>query len=384
MTRKSATMLLALVALWAPRASAQTAGTGGSGTTVTNNASGSNKGNINVILTKVGDKNYDTTKSLPLNLSDCINGKLTATLTSLPNSPQYPYLAVWWATGSGMCEEGNRGSRTPATSQCTRLSHNRENDRVNNYTNFAVEVDFSPVCQLNSDLSGGQDGKKELYFLLLSSKGSSEAAMFYGTLNFDLDLTPPDPPTITEAGVGQTDIPVKWSATIQTGDQFYVAADYSGGALERDGGVADADGGIMMDAGAGSGGCYSAYLKPGAKIDLSARPPGLLIAGPTTAREYSFTGEDFHGATKVPAVVVAKDRAGNVSAMSEVACLTVEPTSGFWNRYKQGDTAGTADPGCACSTPGARGRRAAGLAAIPATLLLACAWALRRIRRRAR
>jgi MYXO-CTERM domain-containing protein len=384
MTRKSATMLLAVIALWARPAFAQSTGTAGSGSTVTNNASGTVKGNITVLLSKVGTTNFDSTRPHPLGLDDCINKKLTVSLSNLPNSVQYPYLEVWWATGTSMCEAGDRGSRTPSTNQCTKLTHNKEDQKFNALTTAAVEVEFRPVCQLNAEQTGGSDGKKEIYFILLSSKGSSEAATFYGSLNFDLDLSPPPVPAITEHGSGMTDIRLAWSQSTggDTGIKYWVAADWSQGALMRDGGAAttDNDGGIANTE------CPSNYLVKGYRLDPEARPTGLFVKD-TTATEYSFTAENFHGATLVPAAVVAQDLAGNVSALSEVVCLKVEPTTGFWGLYKQGDggtASGLAEPGCACSAPGAHSRRFTTLTILPVALLLAGGYARRRIRRRAR
>ena len=48
--------------------------------------------------------------------------------------------------------------------------------------------------------------------------------------------------------------------------------------------------------------------------------------------------------------VVAVDLAGNASPVSNITCISVVPTTGFWGVYK--DSGGTVQPGCACSLPG--------------------------------
>jgi hypothetical protein len=48
--------------------------------------------------------------------------------------------------------------------------------------------------------------------------------------------------------------------------------------------------------------------------------------------------------------VVAIDQAGNESLVSEIACVKVVPTEGFWDRYQSDPNA--VDPGCPCTAMG--------------------------------
>jgi MYXO-CTERM domain-containing protein len=158
---------------------------------------------------------------------------------------------------------------------------------------------------------------------------------------------------------------------------FWVAADYSNGALTGD------DAGVS-DASVGSSDCNSNYLHEGSKFEPDARPTGLYVRNTESiSTSWSFDGALFKGVKRVPVVVVAEDLAGNLSRQSQVACITVEPTTGFWERYKASD-GGDAGPGCACSAPGAPTRRSTALLATPVALLLVGAFVRRRIRRRAR
>jgi hypothetical protein len=64
----------------------------------------------------------------------------------------------------------------------------------------------------------------------------------------------------------------------------------------------------------------------------------------------TINGDDL--GSKLAAVgVIAVDLAGNASPVSNIACVKVVPTTGFWDKYKA--NGGKAESGCACSLPGA-------------------------------
>jgi MYXO-CTERM domain-containing protein len=376
MTRKCAYLLwlAALMVSWGPRASAQVAGTGGT----VSSAPTAEDGNFNVDLIKAGGKDFNPQERTgrPIGLEACIQGSIEVTLSQLPNSAAYPYLEVWYSTGSGNCQMGDRATRTSGSQNCTKLSHEKESEQVNSYRTFNTEIDIKPVCRLNEEQTEGAEGPQTLYFLLLQSKGSAEQAQFYRAFTIKIDTHAPTAPKITLAGSGQTDIKLEWELPVSS-TNFWVAADYSNGALSSDGDAGVTDGGV------GSNDCNSNYLRAGDKFDPDARPTGLYVRNTESiSTSWSFDGALFQGVKKVPVVVVAEDLAGNLSLQSEVRCITVEPTTGFWERYKAAD--GEAEVGCACAAPGAprHGRNA--VLATPVALLLVGAYARRRIRRRAR
>jgi MYXO-CTERM domain-containing protein len=393
MTGKSATMQWALLAAllvgWAMPARAQLAGTGAvlatGGTGATNSgAPGQEDGTINVTMVKAGGEEFAEQQrgSKPINLQACAQGTIEVTISAPGVTAMYPYLEVWYSTGSGMCQQGDRATRVTGSQNCTKLTHNKESGQLSGLSIFNVQVDIPAVCQLNSEKSEGLDGPKTLYFLLLQSQGSTETAQFYKAFTIKVDTHPPEVPAISLAGSGETDIPLKWNLPV-TSTGFWIAADYSQGALlgDSDAGPAAADGG------AASADCSSNYLKDGERFDPAVKAEGLFthhITSPTT--EFSLDGRLFNGAKRVPIVVIAEDLAGNISNMSKPGCLTVTKTTGFWDRYKQGggENGGLAEPGCACSVPGARSGRPSTVIAVPVALLLAGVFARRRIRRRAR
>lgn len=381
MTRKSARMLLALVAVWAQQASAQTAGSGAGGsgsTTGTTSTATDDNGNMNVTMVEAGGEPFKETDRLggvPINVLDCLQGTIKVTVSGLPNSSQYPYLEVWYASGTGNCNQSDRATRVSVESRCTKLELSREDSRINNRQYYDVVVPIAPVCQLNSE-NRGSDGQKTLWFLALKSEGSAEEAVNYRSFNFKVDTDPPDPPVIEMAGSGESDIRLAWSLPAGDPKRFWVVADVSGGALVDE----DLDGGVGI-----ADGCSSSYLASGKNFDPSSRPEGLFVdTFEMATTEASYSADQLRNLMKVPVVVVAGDLAGNPSPMSDLACLSVVETNGFWDSYKTNGGADTAEPGCACSAPGAAGRSAGAWTAVPVALLLGGAYARRRTRRRAR
>jgi len=386
MTRKSAYQLwlAALMISWGAHASAQSAGSGattGVGGSLASSPASEEGTGLVVTLVKAGGVEFSDQKRFgtPLGLPACKDGKIEVTISGLPNSPQYPYLEVWYGTGMGQCNQADRATRVNSSQNCTRLEAQRDGEQINSFTVLNTWVEISPVCGLNAEeTEGSKQGPQTLWFLLLRSQGSAEAAMFYRAFTINIDTDAPAAPTNVKAGSGQTEIDVSWELPTTSITNFWVAADYSQGAL-------------MDDSDAGPGGsaeCPSSYLRAEKMFDPNAKAPGLLIrATNSIATELTFSADDFQGAKIVPVAVAAEDLAGNVSLMSEVKCIKVTNTSGFWDRYKSPDgdsDGGLAEPGCACSTPGRRPSRSGVVLAAPVALLLVGGYARRRIRRRAR
>ena len=389
MTRKCAYQLwlaALLITGGAQAAAAQTAGTSaltGTGGSLSSSPASEEGTGLVVTLVKAGGEDFSDQKRFgtPLGLPACSEGSIEVTISGLPNSPQFPYLEVWYGTGSGQCNQADRAMRVNASQNCTKLTSSRDGEQINSFSVLNTKVQIEPVCDLNADkTTGSRQGPQTLWFLLLRSQGSAEAAMFYRAFTINIDTDAPEAPTSVQAGQGKTDIRVSWELPTTNITNFWVAADYSAGALTDD--ESDAGTSVSVD------GCSSNYLKPGKRFDPNAKPPGLLIrATNSIATEMSFDGRDFDGVKKVPIAVAAQDLAGNVSVMSEVKCITVTETFGFWDSYKspEGDSpGGIAEPGCACSAPGQPKRHGGALLAVPVALLLVGACTRRRTRRRTR
>lgn len=375
MTRKSGTCLWALaIALWAHTASAQTAGTGGStGSSGTATAGG----NIRIELKKIGTADYPTNAranlSIPIGRTACGNpinpdNTITVTVSGLVGGNTFPYLEAWLATGNSNCNQGSRSTRVPDSANCTKLEIPNSNQvQVANRSFYDVEIKLGDTCV--------SEGTRPIYILQVASQNSTADATSYGVMDkLRVDTTPPDPPAGLDPGTGQTVIPLTWTANSVDTNDYFVLADKT-----QDG---DVDAGAFgPDAGVNPG-CPSVLLRSGLDFDPTSIPANLYSKNLTgqVMHEYKFNGNDFPGKKYVAATVVARDLAGNTSKMANIVCLTVTPTTGFWERYK--DDGGAVEPGCACSAPGAHGARGGALAGL--ALVLGFTYLRSRTRRRAR
>jgi hypothetical protein len=383
MTRYCAYLLVALIALETQLAAAQgtggITGIGGTGaTTSTGTPSTGSSGGIGIQVVKAGGRDYTdiglNSPATPIGKIACDEGSITVTVSRLPTSEAYPYLEAWYASGQGACNQANRNTRMTENQNCTKLDIGDDAGQIRGRTFYNVKVPIGPLC--------GSDGAKSIFFLGLRSQDSAEEAQFYGVLTFTLDTEPPGPAYNVHGGTGETQIPVEWSlpaTSLYTWILIDTQAQLSDGSDRTEG----------ADAGTSDALCTSALLRKGASFDpndelaKSTLPEGIVLKEfDGRATKTTFNGEDWPN--KVAAVtVIAADRARNVSTMSEVACLKVVKTSGFWDKYRA--NGGNAEPGFGCAASGVS-TRSAGFAATALPLLGLVGFALirRRIRRRAR
>lgn len=378
MTRYSASLLSVLVALWAAHASAQDAGvvtTSGTGAVSGGSTSGTgNSGNLGVQILEAGKREYEDriSNTVPINAAACAQGTMRVQIQRLPPSSQYPYMEAWYGAGGGACQQGNRSTRPAGTGNCVKLDIETGAEMIMSRTFYDFEVNIQPVC------SSGE-GKRSIFFLALSGQNSNEDAAYYAELVFNVDLTAPAVVQNVASSPGETEIPLSWTPP-DTSQYFWVLVDINAG-----------PGGNDDDAGSNPL-CNSSLIRAGAPFDPSAvgaldnLPDGVIykyFQGRTS--ETTFNSDDWGDSMLGAATVIAADKAFNPSVMSEVVCLNAVKTSGFWDRYRE--NGGTAEPGCACSVPGA-GARSRGLnvtTGLPVLGLLAFGFTRwRRIRRRAR
>jgi hypothetical protein len=391
MTRKCAYLLwlAALMIVGGTQVSAQTAGTTSTGTggTLSSTPAAEEGTGLIVTMVRAGGEDFSEQKraGTPLGLPACTEGSIEVSVSGLPNSPQFPYLEVWYGTGQGACNQADRATRVNSAQNCTRLTATTDGQQINSFTVLNTKVQIQPVCDLNAEkLTGSKQGPQTLWFLLLRSQGSAEAAMFYRAFTINIDTVAPFAPINVNDPSGQSEIVLQWELS-NSATNYWVYADYSEGSLQAE----DGDAGVVGDAGAAPINCSSSYLRAGAVIPINAAAPGLLIRETDSiSKAMTFDGRDFGGVKNVAVAVAAQDLAGNVGVLSRVHCITVTETTGFWDRYKSPDGAdggGLAESGCACSVPGGtRPNRSGAVLAVPVALLLVGAYARRRIRRRAR
>jgi MYXO-CTERM domain-containing protein len=380
-TRRSAFLSLLLVALGlgvpVSRVAAQTAGTGGSITTA---------GGIIWVLNKIGPDNYtDPTYRIPINKAQCdAKADLALTLTRIPQG--YKYLETWLGT---TCNDANRANRVGTGGMsCIWVADKEQNPVTTEDLNFTVSVE--QMCTLG-------DGARSYYILPVNTVMGTDAVSTFATVTLNVDQTPPSPPTAVKGGSGQTEIPVNWTQPTEA-YYYWVIVDTNVGANSADAGVdasiedsgaaesgdasLDAGGALVVGGSSGSAGssgasgsagssgasgsagssgppnhgpaeCASRYLTAGMTFNpqQDKLPPGVksyFIDKMVSSTILS--GSDI-GVPVAAVAVIADDLGKNESVLSNIDCVHVVKTNGFWEGYKAGG--GDAVAGCACSTPGA-------------------------------
>lgn len=319
------------------------------GTTPTPTTAGA--GALRITYLRVGDETVSSISPRPLGIKDCTppTAILTFEVDNIPDGKRS--LDVYFGSG---CNATDRDSTT--TPKCTFV----QMTEVTSQQDLEVTVDAA-----NLECGGGD---RTLWFLAVdSSQASEDVGTGYGSVVVPIDTAPPAAPSNVEGGAGEKQIPVSWD--IGTGDpeKFIVYIDDQ--ATE---GGEGADGGTSSD-----GKCSSSRLIAGsAARDIPKSVPTKVIEE-RTATGIDLDSKDIRGDFAAVGVV-AVDIAGNESALSELACVEVVPTEGFWERYeKQG---GTADTGCAVHATPVGTSRDGAPAALVATLGLLAVVRMRRRR----
>lgn len=237
---------------------------------------------------------------------------------------------------------------------------------------FVQDVEATSQQDLEVKIDAGKLCDKEdptLWFLAVnSSQVGEDVGQGYDDILVPIDLSAPAAPDNVEGGAGEKAIPVSWD--IGTGDpeKFVVYIDD-----QASSGGGDTDGGTSSD-----GKCSSSRLAAGTAAKDIPKGVRTKTIDEGTATGIDLDSGDIRG--KLAAVgVVAVDQAGNESVLSEIACVEVVPTEGFWERYEK--EGGNADEGCSVKRAGAGTRasdRAAGLLATACALVVALRFRARR------
>jgi MYXO-CTERM domain-containing protein len=343
---------------------AQIAGSGGSNTTTTTS------GGIGVQLRTVGDQAYTSQafRKTPIGKTQCDkNVDLTFRLSLLAIGSGAPkYIEVYQGVNCYSSE-----AKDGIGEDCDRITYfNRNSSSIQD-----IMLPLKDFCTAEGDVT--------LWFLPVNTLNSTATIQPYGVFELPLDVIPPNAPTNVKGGNGETQIRVTWERADTNIARNFVIWDpkpitdttpVDSGVAADSGAGAEDDGGTNPETGSVDPSCVSPLLKPGEMIDLDNLPKGLhkkQAYGDVESLELS--GDEINS-PRAAVAVVARDLAGNVSVLSNVACVNVVDTSGFWDDYKI--NGGGAEAGCACSLPGspATGRHTAGgLLAMFAVLGLAVA-----------
>ena len=302
-----------------------TAGTSGSTTATAANG-------VSWQLVSIGDAKYlDPTNKVPVSKAQCDADDLLHLSITFPTG--YKYLEVYVGDN---CNEGLREMRPAGQKNCDYVKTKEQDMTVTADSDFTIPV--KQACDLG-------DGTRTFFILPVNTERGTDTATVFARVALVYDQTPPSAPTGVKGGAGETEISVGWT---QPSDSYYfwIVTDSNVNASGSDG-----------DAGGSNGGCSSSTLMAGADFDpsvyLNKPADGIWVKYLNSKSQRTTISGDDLGVTegKAAVAVIAEDLAHNRSVLSNVDCVDVVPTVGFWDKYKSGG--GIADEGCGCATLGA-------------------------------
>jgi MYXO-CTERM domain-containing protein len=297
-------------------------------------------GGLSVRLLFVGGKSYNNLQNTPLGKQACDdNLELHFRVEGLPtgfNSSRY--LEYWKGTScSGTdrkdADEGN---------DCMTIGRI---ERTETQPYEEPRIRMAELCN--------QDGNVNIWFLPVDSLDTNEGVDVYGRWELMLDLDPPAAPNNVRSAPGETEIPIDWDLGGANISRSYLLWDARPTTVAND-----------ADGGTGDELCGSEHLNPGEEVDLDNLPLQVRRKRVEGAVDHAEVSGEELGASIVAMGIVSVDLAENVSPLSNVACVRVVPTDGFWDAVEE---EGNYAEGCACSLPGAR---TSPLAIVPVALAL--------------
>jgi hypothetical protein len=356
---------LALLSCLAPAASASAQDDTDTGTTT-----GSSSGGIAFEVLTIGGEEVGLGE-LAVGIDDCLNNAtIEIRLDGVPSEKESIDIYI----GEGC----NSTSRNETTNNTCRYVGNEPAGRTNDLT---VELGVASLVADGADdeCPEGESTPKIWLLAVDTPHMSEDVGTGYAMIStIRLDTRAPNAPTDIEGGSGERQIPVEWTTDDTDLERFIVLIDpmptmAPGGAAGStptavDGGTAPSPSG-----GGWNGECGSGVLTPNADLSSISTSVKRKMVNEATATHTELSSGDIDG-TAAAVAVVAVDKAGNESPISELGCVYVVPTEGFWERYQQQPDA--VDAGCPCRAIGA----AHAQSGLP--VMLALGWLARSARRR--
>ena len=245
------------------------------------------------------------------------------------------YVDFWYGLGASQsCLDPTTRNNAPGVTQCIY--------EFEEMSNNATMLTFTTTVSKLVPCTSGQYTVWALAVQSMKDETALSSPEVGISQTFTVDASPPNAPTNVTTGSGNTAVPLLW--TIPAND------DLSGYEVI-----------IQAIADASDTSCATATLVQGADVASDALVAATLMGGGATSVNIdpSQFGVPVGGYAAV--AVVSKDLAGNVSVLSQVACLHRVPTNGFWAEYQQnGGNAKT----CSVVAPGASSSRHGGWLAI--------------------
>jgi len=280
-------------------------------------------------------------------------------------------------------ESCNGTSRNDTTNKTCVYAGSQPADRT---SNLIIELRAGDLIE---DCSSNEESTPKIWLLAVNDPhGSEDVGTGYAEItNLHLDTRAPDAPTDIKGGSGERQIPVEWNTDASDLERFIILIDPAptmapGSGAAGSTSTSEDDAGTSNSSGSGNtsgsrggwnGECGSNLLTPGADLSSISTSVKRKMVNEATATHVDLSSGDIDG-TAAAVAVVAVDKAGNESPVSELGCVYVVPTQGFWERYQQDPNA--VDAGCPC--------RALGPAHAESGLpvMLAIGWLARSARRR--
>jgi hypothetical protein len=307
-------------------ASAQDAGTTTNG-----------QGDIHVSLQSIGGGEVNTLVQTRLGIDHCErNDAVVFRLDNVPSSME----SIDIYTEGDDCNATT--SRDEDTDRCRYLTTQPTDGNTQDVDVTVMAREFFESCD------AGQKATLTVWFLSVPGpESSADVGRNYGTYELVADSQPPDAPSEVVGGRGENQIPIEWDTSDSDLERFIIFIDNNpteGGGAGAAGTESAGDGGS-----ANTGDCGSSVLQSGADAgDVPSTVRRKELAEPTATR-IELGPDDIRG-TVAAVAVVAVDEAGNMSPLSNIGCVRVEPTQSFWDRYEANGGAGQA--GCPCSALG--------------------------------
>lgn len=263
----------------------------------------------------------------PISYDECVaNAPIRMTITGAPYDGTGVNRLEWdlWQGGTGTtganCQTAtNRRTMSGSAPLCAQRTPWTGGGQI---TTTMPTIQIRPQELFPDGCDATAQGTYVFYVLAVSAPGDTTtdvAAARYFSFSVALDFEPPSAPTLSDAA-GDRAISVGWSNTTSetlSGARVYVDLD------------GDCDGATILSAGSAA----PSSLAPATEISGSA-PTSATLDGEAL-------GLDLGDA--VPMAVTVFDRARNESVLSNVACLSRVPVSGFWDEYCAQEGAGDAD-----------------------------------------
>jgi len=317
-----------------------------------------------------------------LNKAECVrNDRFTFTVTATATDSLSNYQLEVWA-GSGCADKGARITNP----QCRLVFNDEPSTNSNTIVVEAQEIvsdDFgkNPAEASAEDCESTTSGKTDrtLYFLLVDGSDDVETSGSWAGYAMKFDMVAPDAPTGVSAGIGESSLVMSWSQPDDSDDlggyRFY--CDPPPGGPDGEGGATGSAGasGTSGTSGTPTDGCSSSSLVPG------EAPPEGYDCGDTSDTATNGEATDLENGQTYAVAVASVDDYGNVGVLSEVACGTPEPVTGFFEAYRE---AGGQAGGGFCAMRAGKSRLSAGLVGLALLGLLLRRRREPRVPRRAR